>query len=68
MQVRVCAYPASRLGLQGIVISPDCNPENMPSTREVTFQPHCDPKFFSVSNQKSLTFSFCLFAASQLGN
>ncbi|RZC62581.1 hypothetical protein C5167_024332 [Papaver somniferum] len=26
--VRVCAFPASRLGLQGIGISPDCNPEN----------------------------------------
>ncbi|CAO2149168.1 unnamed protein product [Urochloa humidicola] len=26
--VRICAFPASRLGLQGIGISPDCNPEN----------------------------------------
>ncbi|KAI3990979.1 hypothetical protein MKX01_026163 [Papaver californicum] len=26
--VRICAFPASRLGLQGIGISPDCNPED----------------------------------------
>ncbi|XP_017971726.1 PREDICTED: patatin-like phospholipase domain-containing protein 4 isoform X1 [Theobroma cacao] len=33
--VRVCAFPASRLGLQGIGISPDCNPENRATGREV---------------------------------
>ncbi|XP_041015506.1 omega-hydroxyceramide transacylase [Juglans microcarpa x Juglans regia] len=33
--VRVCAFPASRLGLQGIGISPDCNPENRASPREL---------------------------------
>lgn len=33
--VRVCAFPASRLGLQGIGISPDCNPENMASPRQL---------------------------------
>ncbi|WCJ18257.1 Acyl transferase/acyl hydrolase/lysophospholipase superfamily protein [Euphorbia peplus] len=33
--VRVCAFPASRLGLQGIGISPDCNPENRSGPREL---------------------------------
>ncbi|KAI3445658.1 hypothetical protein Pfo_002323 [Paulownia fortunei] len=33
--VRVCAFPASRLGLQGIGISPDCNPGNRVSPREL---------------------------------
>ncbi|XWS62535.1 hypothetical protein CRYUN_Cryun06bG0019600 [Craigia yunnanensis] len=33
--VRVCAFPASRLGLQGIGISPDCNPENRATGREL---------------------------------
>ncbi|KAL4275195.1 hypothetical protein HN51_058086 [Arachis hypogaea] len=33
--VRVCAFPASRLGLQGIGISPDCNPENVTSPRQL---------------------------------
>ncbi|KAK6945588.1 Patatin-like phospholipase domain, partial [Dillenia turbinata] len=33
--VQVCAFPASRLGLQGIGISPDCNPENRASPREL---------------------------------
>uniref|UniRef100_A0A1D1XMU2 Patatin n=1 Tax=Anthurium amnicola TaxID=1678845 RepID=A0A1D1XMU2_9ARAE len=33
--VRVCAFPASRLGLKGIGISPDCNPENRASPRQV---------------------------------
>ncbi|XP_027336196.1 patatin-like phospholipase domain-containing protein 2 isoform X2 [Abrus precatorius] len=33
--VRVCAFPASRLGLLGIGISPDCNPENMSSPRQM---------------------------------
>lgn len=33
--VRVCAFPASRLGLEGIGISPDCNPENRASPREL---------------------------------
>ncbi|TKY71323.1 Patatin phospholipase domain-containing protein 4 [Spatholobus suberectus] len=33
--VRVCAFPASRLGLQGIGISPDCNPENVCSPRQL---------------------------------
>ncbi|XP_054776581.1 uncharacterized protein LOC129285063 [Prosopis cineraria] len=33
--VRVCAFPASRLGLQGIGISPDRNPENMASPRQL---------------------------------
>ncbi|KAE9591882.1 hypothetical protein Lal_00039101 [Lupinus albus] len=32
--VRVCAFPTSRLGLPGIGISPDCNPENMISSRQ----------------------------------
>lgn len=34
-QVRVCAFPASRLGFEGIGISPDCNPENRAGPREV---------------------------------
>lgn len=33
----MCAFPASRLGLEGIGISPDCNPENRASPREVLF-------------------------------
>ncbi|KAL9275705.1 Patatin-like phospholipase domain-containing protein [Drosera capensis] len=33
--VRVCAFPASQLGLQGIGISPDCNPENRPGPRQL---------------------------------
>ncbi|KAL4383099.1 hypothetical protein GQ457_15G027760 [Hibiscus cannabinus] len=33
--VRVCAFPASRFGLQGVEISPDCNPENRPTGREL---------------------------------
>ncbi|GLJ46932.1 hypothetical protein SUGI_0990410 [Cryptomeria japonica] len=33
--VRVCAFPVSQLGLQGIGISPDCNPENRASTRQL---------------------------------
>ncbi|CAL0300786.1 unnamed protein product [Lupinus luteus] len=33
--VRVCAFPASRLGLKGVGISPDCNPENACSTRQL---------------------------------
>ncbi|KAJ3697451.1 hypothetical protein LUZ61_001156 [Rhynchospora tenuis] len=33
--VRVCAFPASRIGLQGIGISPDCNPENRESPRQL---------------------------------
>ncbi|KAL1831812.1 hypothetical protein DCAR_0101824 [Daucus carota subsp. sativus] len=33
--VRVCAFPTSRLGLQGIGISPDCNPENRASPRQL---------------------------------
>ncbi|KAL2477520.1 Acyl transferase/acyl hydrolase/lysophospholipase superfamily protein [Forsythia ovata] len=33
--VRVCAFPVSRLGLQGIGISPDCNPENRATPREL---------------------------------
>ncbi|XVF45739.1 hypothetical protein PTKIN_Ptkin02bG0230600 [Pterospermum kingtungense] len=33
--VRVCAFPASRLGLEGIGISPDCNPENRATGREL---------------------------------
>ncbi|XP_057464884.1 uncharacterized protein LOC130754663 isoform X2 [Actinidia eriantha] len=33
--VCVCAFPASLLGLQGIEISPDCNPENRASPREL---------------------------------
>lgn len=37
LQVRVCAFPASRLGLKGIGISPDCNPENRAGPREVIF-------------------------------
>lgn len=33
--VRVCAFPAAMLRLQGIGISPDCNPENRPGTRQL---------------------------------
>ncbi|KAL6176451.1 hypothetical protein ACLB2K_053084 [Fragaria x ananassa] len=33
--IRVCAFPASRLGLQGIGISPDCNPDDRASPREL---------------------------------
>ncbi|KAL3515608.1 hypothetical protein ACH5RR_022510 [Cinchona calisaya] len=33
--VHVCAFPASRLGLEGVGISPDCNPENRTSSREL---------------------------------
>ncbi|KAJ4717018.1 Patatin [Melia azedarach] len=33
--VRVCAFPAGRIGLQGIGISPDCNPDNRATPREL---------------------------------
>ncbi|KAF6147947.1 hypothetical protein GIB67_001522 [Kingdonia uniflora] len=33
--VRVCAFPAERMGLEGIGISPDCNPENRAGPREL---------------------------------
>ncbi|GMJ05647.1 hypothetical protein like AT1G33270 [Hibiscus trionum] len=33
--VRVCAFPASQLGLQGIGISPDCYPENRATGRQL---------------------------------
>ncbi|CAN6363110.1 unnamed protein product [Urochloa humidicola] len=33
--VRICAFPASRLGLQGIGISPDCNPDNRATPRQL---------------------------------
>ncbi|KAL6842910.1 hypothetical protein ACP4OV_027223 [Aristida adscensionis] len=33
--VRICPFPASRLGLEGIGISPDCNPENRASPRQL---------------------------------
>lgn len=33
--VRICAFPAGRMGLQGIGISPDCNPENASSPRQL---------------------------------
>lgn len=33
--IRVCAFPAGRLGLEDIGISPDCNPENRASPREL---------------------------------
>lgn len=33
--VRVCAFPANRMGLQGIGISPDCNPENVSTPRQL---------------------------------
>ncbi|MBA0679029.1 hypothetical protein Goari_010827 [Gossypium aridum] len=33
--VRVCAFPASRMGVEGIGISPDCNPENRVTGREL---------------------------------
>lgn len=33
--IRVCAFSLSRLGLQGIGISPDCNPENRASARQL---------------------------------
>jgi hypothetical protein len=33
--IRVCAFPLSRLGLQGIGISPDCYPENRASARQL---------------------------------
>lgn len=35
LQVRICAFPASRLGLTGIGISPDCNPADRASPRQV---------------------------------
>eukprot|EP00252_Welwitschia_mirabilis_P000871 TRINITY_DN1084_c0_g1_i4.p1 TRINITY_DN1084_c0_g1~~TRINITY_DN1084_c0_g1_i4.p1 ORF type:complete len:360 (+),score=49.23 TRINITY_DN1084_c0_g1_i4:251-1330(+) len=38
--IRICAFPLSRLGLQGIGISPDCNPENRPSPRKVLCLQH----------------------------
>ncbi|KZV20794.1 hypothetical protein F511_30436 [Dorcoceras hygrometricum] len=33
--VRICAFPAGRLGIPGIGISPDCNPENRASPRQL---------------------------------
>ncbi|XP_008782350.2 patatin-like phospholipase domain-containing protein 1 [Phoenix dactylifera] len=33
--VRVCAFPANTLGLKGIGISPDCNPENRATPRQL---------------------------------
>lgn len=61
LQVRICAFPASRLGLQGIGISPDCNPENRASPRQVShfrnaqFLPLTLIHFDSVSILKSIT-------------
>ncbi|KAH6811687.1 Acyl transferase/acyl hydrolase/lysophospholipase superfamily protein [Perilla frutescens var. frutescens] len=34
-QVRVCAFPMGRLGFKGIGISPDCNPENRATPRQL---------------------------------
>ncbi|KAI3879541.1 hypothetical protein MKX03_012728 [Papaver bracteatum] len=33
--VRICTFPSSRLGFQGIGISPDCNPENRATPGQV---------------------------------
>ncbi|KAK1263481.1 hypothetical protein QJS04_geneDACA018643 [Acorus gramineus] len=33
--VRVCAFPANRLGLKGIGISPDCNPDDRAGPRQL---------------------------------
>uniref|UniRef100_A0A7N0ZS23 Patatin n=1 Tax=Kalanchoe fedtschenkoi TaxID=63787 RepID=A0A7N0ZS23_KALFE len=33
--VRICAFPASRIGLEGIGISPDCNPDNRATPRQL---------------------------------
>ncbi|XP_058760921.1 uncharacterized protein LOC131634290 [Vicia villosa] len=33
--VRVCAFPAGLIGLEGIGISPDCNPENASTPRQL---------------------------------
>lgn len=61
LQVRICAFPASRLGLQGIGISPDCNPENRASPRQVShfrnaqFLPLTLIHFDTVSILKSIT-------------
>ncbi|XP_039145868.1 LOW QUALITY PROTEIN: uncharacterized protein LOC120283293 [Dioscorea cayenensis subsp. rotundata] len=33
--VRVCAFPVNQLGLKGIGISPDCNPENRAGPRQL---------------------------------
>ncbi|XP_068643308.1 uncharacterized protein [Aristolochia californica] len=33
--IRVCAFPAGRLGLEGIGISPDCNPEKRATPRQL---------------------------------
>lgn len=33
--IRVCAFPTNQLGLEGIGISPDCNPDNRATPREL---------------------------------
>ncbi|CAM8959871.1 unnamed protein product [Rhodiola kirilowii] len=33
--VRICAFPAGRMGLEGIGISPDCNPDNRATPRQL---------------------------------
>ncbi|OVA15253.1 Patatin/Phospholipase A2-related [Macleaya cordata] len=33
--VRICAFPTDRLGFKGIGISPDCNPENRATPRQL---------------------------------
>lgn len=38
LKVRVCAFPADRLGFKGIAISPHCNPDKRATPRQVCFE------------------------------
>lgn len=63
LQIRVCAFPASALGLQGIGISPDCNPENRASRREVLILALSLSDLFSVKigRWSFLACNYCSF-------
>ncbi|XP_031492808.1 uncharacterized protein LOC116259233 [Nymphaea colorata] len=61
--VRVCAFPASRLGLTNIGISPDCNPTDRASPRQL-FQWALEPaedhlldKFFELGYQDAAVWA-----------
>ncbi|CAN6480133.1 unnamed protein product [Victoria cruziana] len=61
--VRVCAFPASRLGQKNIGISPDCNPTNRASPRQL-FQWALEPaedhlldRFFELGYQDAAVWA-----------
>ncbi|XP_051132975.1 uncharacterized protein LOC127252718 [Andrographis paniculata] len=61
--VRVCAFPASMLGLEGIGISPDCNPENRGGPQELfswALEPASDEmldRFFQLGYQDAAVWA-----------